>query len=123
VGVTLSLGETQELMRTMQQLMALLNGIETKATKLNAEVPKIQATTVSFQQLERVALRYLVLTRQMGLPDEVNKTIQVITKMIILIRMATMALNSMVGGPIGIAMGVASFAMIGLSAPTLLEGY
>ena len=127
----MSLAETQELMRTMQELMTLLGSVEAKTTKLNEAAPQTEKTLQTFKQLERVSLRYLAISRRMGLPDDAEKVIQVVTKLIIIIEMARMSLRLLAGGvattPGGIAIAIASGAagliMAGLSAGSALEGY
>lgn len=113
----MSLAETQELMATMKELVALLSEVETKTAKLIAETPQIETAGTSFRQVERVALRYLTLARRMGLPNEVAQATQVISQLIIMIRMAEMSLNMLSKAtPFGIALGAAGLLMTALSA-------
>jgi hypothetical protein len=116
----MSLAETQELMRTMQQLMSLLNGVEAKTTQINSDLPRTKSSLATFNQLERVAIRYLAIARRMGLPDEATQVIQVLSELIVMIRMAQMSMNMlMIGTPFGWAMGAAGLIMVGLSIPGL----
>jgi hypothetical protein len=120
VGVILSLGETQELMRTMQELMSLLNGVEAKTTKINSDLPQTKSSLATFSQLERVAIRYLAITRRMGLPDAVTQATQILSELLVLIRMTQMSYNMlMLSTPFGWAMGAAGLIMVGLSIPGL----
>jgi hypothetical protein len=119
----MSLAETQELMRTMQELMSLLNGVEAKTTQLNSEAPTTEKTLTNFRQLERVSLRYLAIARQMGLPGEAEKTIQILSQLLVMIRMVQMSMTMMASGtPFGLLMGVAGMIMSVASASSL-EGY
>jgi hypothetical protein len=116
----MSLAETQELMRTMQQLMSLLNGVEAKTTKINSDLPQTKSSLATFNQLERVAIRYLAIARRMGLPDEATQAVQVLSELVVMIRMTQMSMNMlMLGTPFGWAMGAAGLIMVGLSIPGL----
>jgi hypothetical protein len=119
----MSLAETQELMRTMQELMALLNGVEQKTATLNADLPRTKDNLATFQQLERVAVRYLSLVRRMGLPDEAQKQIEFLSRIIVTIRMVQISYNMLVAGtPLGILSGIAGIAMAGMSLYDTMEG-
>jgi len=119
----MSLAETQELMATMKELMALLQGVEAKTKNIIEDLPQTEHALRNFKQLERVALRYLVIARQLGLPDDIEQAIQLIAKLLIIIRMVQMSLVSFTGGPLGIASGAASVMLAGLAASSMLEGY
>ncbi len=120
----MSLAETQELMRTMQELMALLKGVEAKTEKLNGDLPRTKETLMTFRQLERLALRWLVLAKQMGLPEDAERVINVLAKVVIMARMAQMSINMMMmSNPITIGIGVAGLLITASSVPSILEGY
>jgi hypothetical protein len=112
----MSLAQTQELMATMKELMMVLSGVEAKTQKIVSDMPQIKQSLATFSQLERVALRYLVISRRLGLPDNVNNTLQQLSQLVIMIRMAQMSINMlMLGTPFGWAMGAAGLIMTGLS--------
>ena len=120
----MSLAETQELMRTMQELMTLLKGVEEKTEKLNADYPRTKETLATFRQLERLALRWLVLAKQMGLPDDATRAIDTIAKLIVVLRMAQMSLNMMMmSNPVTALIGVAGIIGTAATLPSMLEGY
>ena len=120
----MSLAETQELMRTMQELMTLLQGVEAKTEKLNADYPRTKETLATFRQLERLALRWLVLAKQMGLPDDATRAIDTIAKLIVVLRMAQMSLNMMMmSNPVTALIGVAGIIGTAATLPSMLEGY
>jgi hypothetical protein len=47
----------------------------------------------NFNKLEMIAVRYLAIARRMGLPDDVQAAVDVIARLIVLIRSAQMAMN------------------------------
>jgi hypothetical protein len=119
----MSLAETQELMRTMQELMALLNSVEAKTEKISSEMPQTKANFTAFNQLERVALRYLALSRRMGLPDEAARATEVVSRLLTTLRMAQMSMNMlMLNTPVGWLMGIAGLAMTGFAVYDSMVG-
>jgi hypothetical protein len=111
----MSLAQTQELMATLKELTSLLSGVEAKTTKINSEMPQTKNSLATFSQLERVALRYLVISRKLGLPDSINNAMQ-LSQLVVMVRMAQMSINMlMLGTPFGWAMGAAGLIMTGLS--------
>jgi hypothetical protein len=120
----MSLAETQELMRTMQELMALLNNIQARTTQLNNDQPITRETLATFRQLERVALRYLALAERMGLPPDAQKAIDLLMKVIVTARMAQISINMlMMSNPVTAAIGFAGLLMTVTTIPGMLEGY
>ena len=76
-----------------------------------------KALMISFNKLEAIALRYLAIARNMGLPDDVDAAISTIARLIIIIKQVQLALNLlMLSTPYGWVMGVASILLIGSSA-------
>jgi hypothetical protein len=113
----MSYAETQQIMADLKEIMALIDGVTIKTEKLNNNLPRTKETLSTFRDIERVALRYLVLARRMGLPEDVEKATQVITELIVMIRMAQMSYNMLTSGtPIGLLMGAAGMAITVLSA-------
>jgi hypothetical protein len=90
-------------MQVLQEIMALLNNVEFKTAKLTNDMPNTKESLTTFKQLERVALRYMALTRQMGLGEDANKVLETLSRIIITARMAQIAFQSMwlAAGPIG----------------------
>jgi len=119
----MSLAETQQIMQVCQEIIKLLDGIEFKTEKLVTEAPRTERIFENFRQLERVAVRYLAIARQLGLPEDAEKTVQLLARIIVMMRMVQASMTMMTGGPIGVAMGVASMLLAGLSAGSMLEGY
>lgn len=114
--------------RTLKQIDQLLSDIELKINKITGtgtgQAGGIGGGALSsLKSLERVALRYLAVVRQIGLPEDAEQLIQVVTRIIVVIRMAQISLASLAGGPFGIAMGAAGLLLTGLSAGSMLEGY
>ena len=79
--------------------------------KLDQTERKIGRNTESFRQLERVALRYIILARRIGLPEDVEKAMDTIARFIIAVRQMEISIRlaqvALAGaGPIGwIALG------------------
>jgi hypothetical protein len=120
----MSLAETQELMRTMQELMALLNNVQARTTQLNNDEPRTKETLATFRQLERLALRWLALSRQLGLPPEAQQTIDLLMKLLVTIRMVQISMNMMMmSNPVTALIGVAGLLMTATTIPGMLEGY
>jgi hypothetical protein len=112
----MSLAQTQELMRTMQELMTLLNGVEARTAKITSDMPQTKQSLATFSQLERVAVRYLALAKRMGLPDNVTQAVDVLSRLVVMARMAQMSFDMlMMGTPFGWAMGLAGLAMTTVS--------
>ena len=120
----MSLIETRELMETMKELISLLGTVEAKTDKINNDLPKTKNTLGTFRELERVVLRYLVLARKIGVSDDVNKAIDIVSRLILLLTMAQMSMNMLMRGtPAGVLMGIAGVGMTALSMGNPLEGY
>ena len=120
----MSLAETQELMRTMKELMALLNNVQAKTEKIVADTPKVKDSLASFKQLERVSLRYLAIVRRMGLPDALQQQIQLLAQLITTVRMLQISYTMLTSTtPIGVLMGVAGVVLTGFSIYDSMEGY
>jgi hypothetical protein len=111
-------------MADLKEIMALIDGVTIKTEKLNTESPQTQETLTTFREIERVSLRYLALARRMGLPENVDNAAQTLAELLVLIRMVQMSYNMLSKTtPIGILMGIAGFAMTGLSLYDMTAGY
>jgi len=90
----------------------------------NLRIDTTQASTdvhslmENFNKLEAVALRYISIARNMGLPDNVQESINLMTRAIVIMRQAqmTMHLLQLEMGPIGWAMFIASGTLTMISA-------
>jgi hypothetical protein len=113
----MSYAETQQIMADLKEIMALIDGVTIKTEKLNTNLPRTKETLSTFKDIERVALRYLALSRRMGLPEDIEKATQTLTELIVMIRMAQMSYTMLTAGtPIGLLLGAAGIAMTALSA-------
>ena len=116
-----SLGDIQQIHGMLQEISRLLDEVDTKTEIVTT---KSASTTRSLMQLEQVTLRYLVLARSMGLPDDVDNAIQLVTRLITTIRMAQLSINMlMASNPITSAIGVAGLIMTVATLPDMLAGY
>ena len=120
----MSLAETQQIFDILVRIDAILNNIDVKSEKIQREMPKTEQSLATFRQLERLALRWLILSRQMGLPPEVQRQIDFIMKLIVTIRMAQMSINMMMmSNPATALIGVAGIIGTAASMSGMLEGY
>lgn len=121
----MSLAEAQEMMTVLQEIMALLDKAYVKTTTLNNDLPRTKETVKTFRQLERLALRWLVIAKQLGLPPEFQKTVDFIAKVVVAIRMYQISINMLMAtNPVTMAIGITG--LIGTTiatVPSMLEGY
>lgn len=119
----MSFGETRQIMSDLQEIMALLNQTSIKSEKIIRDLPKTNEALITFRQLERIAIRYLAIVNRMGLPDDAQKQIQILTKIIVTVRMAQMSYNMLLAGtPYGLLMSIAGFAMTGFAMYDAMTG-
>lgn len=119
----MSLAETQQIMALLTEISQLLDGINVKSTKLNNDLPRTRQTMANFRTLERIALRYLVIARRMGLPEDQERAAEKLSQMIVLVNMLYMSFNMMTTGPLGVVMGFAGMLLAGMSFGNIMEGY
>lgn len=118
----MSLAETQQIYDLLVKIDAILNGIEIKTDKLEEKTPKIKESLHSFQEAERLALRYLAIARRMGLPDQIQQATQIVTSLVVMLRMLQMSVGLIGGGGIGALIGIAGVIGVVLTANDML-GY
>jgi hypothetical protein len=120
------LSEIQQVYEILMRIDAILNGIGVKSKKLQADAPKLKQASIDLQDLERLALRYLVLARRLGLPPELDAALQKLSQVIISVKMAERALRSlnasMYTNPVTAAIAVAGLALAAFSAYDLARG-
>jgi hypothetical protein len=122
----MSLAETQQIYDVLVQIDAILKGIEVKTVALQQRAPAVRENLKTFMQLERLALRYLVLARRMGLPEEYEQAVNGISRLVVSMRMAMISINLMMASnPVTMAIGFAGLAgvAIELGSGSILEGY
>jgi len=109
-----SLGDIQQMYSMLQEMDRILAKVN---TGLNDAELQAKKTATTFRQLESVALRYLVIARRLGLPDNIDAGIQKILQFIVAIRQLDITLKMFQAGmgPIGWATLGASAIMTGLS--------
>jgi len=78
-----------------------------------------------FRELEQVALRYLVLARRLGLPDDVNVAMSVAARAVVTMRQLEQTIRmldlAMAGSPMGWAMFAATTAFTAISFVDTIE--
>jgi len=108
------LTDIQQLRREIQALRREIEQLEPKLEKGTRQLE-------TWRQLERVALRYYALARRMGLPDDADQALRVLTRILITMRMLEITGTMLFSGtPFGFAMGVAGLI---LAQASMLEGY
>jgi hypothetical protein len=109
-----SISDIQQIHGMLQEISRLLDEVDTKTDNVTT---KTKTTTEGFRQLEQIAVRYLVLTRRMGLPEDVQQAVDVLMRMIITIRQLQLAASLlMLGTPYGYLMAAAGLGIIALTA-------
>jgi hypothetical protein len=120
----MSYAETQQIMADLKEIMALIDGVTIKTEKINSELPRTQESLASMRQLERLALRYLTITKKMGMPDDIQGQIQIISQLIVTVRMLQISYAALTSStPLGILMGIGGFILSGLTLYDSMEGY
>jgi hypothetical protein len=119
----MSLSETREIMSVLQEIMALLNNVEFKTKVINEDLPKTQKAFSVFRQLEQVILRYLVLARKMGLPNDINQAISSVAKLIVVVRMLQMTISMAAKGPLGLIGAIGSVGITAISVGEMTSEY
>jgi hypothetical protein len=112
------------LLGILQEIDAILKGINLATEKIEQKAPVLRENLGTFRQIERLALRWLVLAKRMGLPDEVSGAIDKIAQLVVTIRMAMMSINLMMAtNPLTVGIGIAGLIGSAASMGTMLEGY
>jgi hypothetical protein len=109
-------------MSVLQEIMQLLNGVEVKADKLVEKTPKIEKASSSLRDAERLALRWLAIGKKLGLPEQIEQATQVITTLIVMLKMLEISLASMSGGGLRALIGLAGVISVTLTAYDMI-GY
>ena len=118
----MSLAETQQIMADLKEIMHMLQTAKNKAAALNEETKANEKAYRQFVMAERISLRYLALARQMGLPDEVEQATQIVTSLVVMLRMLQMSATMISGGGLGALIGIAGVVSVTLMANDML-GY
>jgi hypothetical protein len=116
-----SLAETQQIYELLVKIDELLANVEVKTQTLERELPVTKDALMTTRQLERVTLRYIALARSMGLPKDATQIINVLMRMVVIMRMLEISGTMLFSGtPYGILLGIAGIAM---TQASMLEGY
>lgn len=119
-----SLSETQQVFNLLTQIDKLLADIELKITKLQTDAPRTRELLVTFRQIERLTLRYLALTRRMGLPEDTQNAISFLMRLVTVIRMAQISISLMMASnPVTAAIGIAGLIGSAMTLQDSLIGY
>jgi hypothetical protein len=117
------LGEVREMYDLLTQIDAILRGINLATDKIERKAPIVKEQLTSFRELERIALRYLVIARRVGLPEDVQVATETLSRLVIMMRMAQMAMTAFERGTTaGLLLSIAGWVMIGFSAYDMMRG-
>ena len=120
----MSLSETAQIYEYLVKIDALLSNIQVKTEKIERDMPQTRASLETFKEIERLALRWLVLARRMGLPEEINNAISLITRLISSIRMLQISLNLLMAtNPLTMAIGIAGLIGSAYTMADTFAGY
>jgi hypothetical protein len=94
--------------------------------EINGELDKVEAktkrTTMSFEKLEAVALRYLVIAQQLGLPPDVDKALQLMARAIVIMRQMQFTAAALTATtPLGWALALAMVGTTYLSGMSFIQ--
>ena len=108
----------------LQQIDKLLADIELKINNIEGKQPKLESTLQTFREIERLALRWLVLSRRLGLPDDVDQAINKVAQLITSIRMLQISMSLLYAtNPLTAAIGVAGLIGGVISITDTFAGY
>ena len=110
----MSLAETQVLVQAIQELIALLDKVEVKTEKLQADAPRNAEALFTLQQVFRVASRLSGKLESMGVSKDAQKAVAVFNELARAATMAYFASNLiMMGTPYGLIMGLMGMVTMG----------
>lgn len=109
-------------MSVLQEIMKLIDNINVKSDSLIEKTPKIQKAEETFRDAERLALRYLAIARRMGLPEQIEQATQVITSLVVMVKMLQISMAAISGGGLRSLIGIAGVISVILTANDML-GY
>jgi hypothetical protein len=111
-----SLSAIQESYSLLVQVDQLLESIEARINSIEMKSPRIERALGSFRDAERIALRFLAIPRKMGLPENIDRMIERIAQLVVVLRMAQIAMGQLALGTLaGALTGGAGFFLVALT--------
>ena len=109
----------------LTQIDAILKGINLATEKIERQAPRMEKNLNLFRTLERLALRWLTLTKYMGLPPNMTVAVDKMSQILVTMRMFQMSLNLMMASnPLTAGIGIAGLIGTAISfSGSILEGY
>lgn len=108
----------------IRQLREDVEALKKQIEDLQPTLEKGPEQLDTWRQLERVALRYLALARRMGLPEETEAAIQLLSRILIIMRMLEISGAMLFSGtPLGLLMGIAGIGMATFTTVDAMTGY
>jgi hypothetical protein len=113
----------EQVYSLVQEIDAMLSSVEEKTTNLEAKVPMIEESSMTLQQATRIAFRFNHILSHMGLPENIQQSIQILQKMVFMLRMVEMSATFLAGGtPYGLIMGGLGAISVILSTSSIGSG-
>ena len=107
-----SLSDIQQIYALLQAIDELLNNID---GKLDTVEKKATVTTTSIRQFEQILIRSLILTRRLGLSDDLSNAAAQIQRTILLVYQLNSALAALaaasMANPVGLILAVTGIAI------------
>ena len=107
-----SLSDIQQIYALLQAIDELLNNID---GKLDTVEKKATVTTASLRQFEQILIRSLILTRRLGLSDDLSDGAAQIQRTILLVYQLNSALAALsaasMANPVGLVLAVTGIAI------------
>ena len=102
----------------------LLGDIEAKIDSIEGKKQSLEVTLEAFKDVERLALRWLVLSRQLGLPEDMDVAVGKIVRLISALRMLQISLSLMMAtNPLTAVFGVAGLIGSVFTIQDVFAGY
>jgi len=120
----MSASDTQQIMDMLQEIERLLIDIEPKIANIERKQPQLESALQTFKDIERLALRWLVITRRLGLPEDVGNALDKIARLLVMINMLQMSMSMLMAtNPFTVGIGVAGGVGVALSMGDMMAGY
>jgi hypothetical protein len=111
-----SLNQIQEMYAQLQELELQLQRVRDAIDATGATAETVSPT---FFSLNREVLQYFVLIRRLGLPPDVERALELLQRVLMLLRMMQITVNILLAGGGGGFLALATTAMAGASLITL----
>lgn len=120
----MSLGEIHQVYEVLIKIDELLSDVEAKSATLEKNLPTTQKSVLTVQEAIRLTWRFTHLLSHLGLPENVEASINKITRLMYATRMLYTSLMLLSATtPYGLVMGGIGAVLGGLSLAEMVSGY